>query len=180
MTFKEYQSSAVRTMVDLGDLRLNLSHMVLGIISENEEFIKAVVNDDMINAKEEQCDIMWYVANYCNLRNFDLQEICDNMWDAMDNLEDWEQEVSIYDVYSSKLSDYVKKYIAYGKPLDEKLEMQALQAIVLSLTFEDTSLDFEVDLQKNIDKLKERYPDKFTNENALNRNLDAERKILEA
>lgn len=35
-------------------------------------------------------------------------------------------------------------------------------------------------LDKGIQKLKARYPDKFTNEAAINRNLDVERKILEA
>ena len=34
-------------------------------------------------------------------------------------------------------------------------------------------------LQRNIDKLKARYPDKFSQEKALNRNLDKERDILE-
>lgn len=34
-------------------------------------------------------------------------------------------------------------------------------------------------LQKNIDKLRVRFPGKFTEENALNRDLDAERAVLE-
>ncbi len=34
--------------------------------------------------------------------------------------------------------------------------------------------------QAIIEKLKARYPDKFSTENCLNRNVDAERKILEA
>lgn len=34
-------------------------------------------------------------------------------------------------------------------------------------------------LQANIDKLRARYPEKFTTEDAINRNEDAERKILE-
>lgn len=39
--------------------------------------------------------------------------------------------------------------------------------------------DFETTLNRNIAKLKARFPDKFTNENAINRDLDTERKILE-
>lgn len=179
MNFKEYQNSAFRTCADLGSLKANLSHMVLGIVSENEELLKALVENDLVNAREEQADQCWYIANYCTYRNFDFDEICNSMWDVLDELETWEQETSMYDVYLSKLADYVKKYMAYDKPLDEKLEKKALKAIVLSLTFEETEFDFPIDLQKNIDKLKERYPDKFTTENALNRNLEAERKILE-
>ena len=36
------------------------------------------------------------------------------------------------------------------------------------------------DLETNIAKLRARYPDKFTNENAINRDVDKEREILEA
>jgi NTP pyrophosphatase (non-canonical NTP hydrolase) len=39
--------------------------------------------------------------------------------------------------------------------------------------------DFEETLKRNIAKLKARFPEKFTNENAINRDLETERKILE-
>ena len=76
--FRKYQKEVKRTVVDLGSLELNLSHMVLGIISENEEYLKAIVENDMINAKEEQADMLWYLANYCNFRNFNFDEIVGN------------------------------------------------------------------------------------------------------
>jgi len=34
-------------------------------------------------------------------------------------------------------------------------------------------------MENNINKLRVRYPEKFTEENALNRNLELERKVLE-
>ena len=46
MTFKEYQKEVKRTVVDLGSLELNLSHMILGIISENEEYLKAIIENE--------------------------------------------------------------------------------------------------------------------------------------
>lgn len=180
MTFKNYQLKAIRTCVDLGSLQLNLSHMVLGIISEMEEFMQAMVNNDMVNAREEQADIMWYIANYCNFRKFDLEEILGDPYTLEQELDDFESNVITFDLFTSRLSDYVKKFVAYGKPLDENLEKRALKAIVWSLTIEDTGFEFEKDLQKNINKLMERYPDKYSDERALNRNLDAERKILES
>lgn len=39
--------------------------------------------------------------------------------------------------------------------------------------------DFEQVLTTNIEKLRARFPEKFTSENAINRNLDTERQILE-
>jgi len=49
------------------------------------------------------------------------------------------------------------------------------EAILIRLFDLDTN---EIN-QINIDKLKARYPEKFTTENAMNRDLDAEREILE-
>lgn len=180
MNFKEYQDQAKRTCVDLGSLQLNLSHMILGIISENEEFLNAMVKNDMVNAREEQVDQMWYIANYCTYRGYDLQEVVGDPNTLSFELEGFELEVSTWDIFTSKIADYVKKFIAYGKEINVEIEKKAIEAIVWSLTIEDTGLSFEVDLQKNIDKLKARFPEKFNTKDALNRDLNKERKILES
>lgn len=180
MTFKEYQVNAQRTCADLGSLKANIAHMALGIASENEEFLKAMVNNDMVNAREEQADICWYVANWCNLRNFDMEEIAEGMNSSFDYLEDCENNVSMFEIHASRLADYAKKFLAYDKPMETHLEKKSLSAVLASLAIEDTGFNFEVDLAKNIAKLKKRYPGKFTNEDAINRDLEAERKILEA
>lgn len=179
MTLKNYQEQAKRTCASLGDEKLNLSHMVLGIVSEQEEFLKAMEEEDMINAREEQADICWYVANYCTFRGYDFSEIVSNPNKLSFINERWEEEVCTFDIYSARLADYVKKFIAYGKEIDRELEKKALEAIVVSMSYEDTGFDLKKDLQKNIDKLKQRYPEKFTTQNALNRDIEAERKILE-
>lgn len=77
--------------------------------------------------------------------------------------------------------DALKKYLIYGKPLDAvNLEEEtgdlfwycAILANALDFTFESS-------MEKNIAKLKARYPNKFTEFDALNRDLNKERKILE-
>lgn len=40
--------------------------------------------------------------------------------------------------------------------------------------------DWDQILERNLAKLKKRYPEKFTTDNAINRNVDEERKILES
>lgn len=177
MNLKDYQLNAARTMADLGSLELNLSHMVLGIVSENEEYLKAVIEDDVVGTKEEIADHFWYIANYCNLRKYDMQEIYDNF--NADSIDEWELEGPVLDIYISRLSDYVKKFIAYGKPIDEELEKKALGVIMEMLILECGDFVLEVDLQKNIDKLKARFPNKFNTNDALNRDIEKERKILE-
>lgn len=77
--------------------------------------------------------------------------------------------------------DVLKKRHAYGKPLDivnlreevgDILWYCALAARGLGTTLEEIA-------ETNILKLQTRYPAKFTAEQALNRNLTAERAVLE-
>jgi len=82
---------------------------------------------------------------------------------------------------SGELMDAFKRKIFYGKELDVvnvKEEIGDLMWYV-AILLRELDLDFEELLQVNIDKLKARYPEKFTEENALNRDLDKEREILE-
>lgn len=80
-----------------------------------------------------------------------------------------------------EFTDAMKKFLFYGKPLDypnlrEELGdiewYMALAHAALETTHEDT-------WRINIEKLKARYPEKFNEFLALNRNLEKERKILE-
>lgn len=82
---------------------------------------------------------------------------------------------------SGEILDQLKKAIFYGKPLDkvnlaeeigDQMWYMAIMADALGVNFDDIQA-------KNIAKLKARYGDKFTEAAALERNLDAERKILE-
>ena len=82
---------------------------------------------------------------------------------------------------SGELMDAFKRKLFYGKELDvvnlkeEVGDMMWYVAILLR----ELDLDFHEILQLNIDKLRARYPDKFTEFDALNRDLDKERNILE-
>ena len=75
MNLKEYQEQAKRTCPTLGNDKLDLAHMVLGMGSELNELDKAIFENDEVNKSEELSDIFWYIANYCTFRGFDLNEI---------------------------------------------------------------------------------------------------------
>lgn len=84
-----------------------------------------------------------------------------------------------------ELMDAFKRYIFYGKEIDfvnlaeeagDSMWYWALLTDVIN-TLAEISPD-EV-LQKNIDKLKTRYPEKFTEDNAINRDVVVERTVLE-
>lgn len=77
--------------------------------------------------------------------------------------------------------DQLKKHIFYGKYLDkvnlreelgdsnwyERIGAEALETSLLEI------------MESNVAKLKARFPEKFSEEKAVNRDLDVERKILE-
>ena len=116
MNINNYQLKASRTMPTLGTLSEDSIHMVLGMQTEAAEiadvYKKALAYKkpiDFVNVKEELGDLMWYIANMCNIHGWNLEDVLD----------------------------------------------------------------------VNIAKLEARYPEKFTEENALNRNLEKERDILE-
>jgi NTP pyrophosphatase (non-canonical NTP hydrolase) len=77
--------------------------------------------------------------------------------------------------------DVIKKHIYYGKPIDfvnlaeeigDLLWYCGIACDALGVSLEDV-------MQKNIEKLAARYPDKFSEDKAINRNLSVERNILE-
>ncbi len=82
---------------------------------------------------------------------------------------------------AGELMDAFKRAIYYRKPLDVVNVGEEIADIMwyLSNLCRLLNLDFETLLQNNIDKLKVRFPDKFSEEKALNRDLISERKELE-
>jgi len=116
MTTQEYQKQAERTLAKCETGLLDDFHMITGMQTEAAEISDVYKKHiaygkplDFVNIKEEIGDIMWYIANMCNMHGWRLSEI----------------------------------------------------------------------MATNIEKLKARYPDKFSNEQVLNRDLVKERGILE-
>jgi NTP pyrophosphatase (non-canonical NTP hydrolase) len=82
---------------------------------------------------------------------------------------------------SAEAVDMLKKHLFYGKPLDKVNAVEEIsdQLWYIAVALDALGVSFEEVMEKNIAKLKKRYGDKFTSEAALNRDLTAERKILE-
>ena len=206
MTFKEYRTLTSRTLPDLGEiihntfvknepfdekdvdkiennsLKLNLSHMVLGLNSEIKELVdcvglelKVASKVDLVNLGEELGDIYWFISNYLNIRDLIApEELTLGNYD-----EDECLDVLIFNI--GEITDIVKKFVAYNKPIDKMKELEYTYGILVGLElFERAySLDGNHIREKNINKLRARYPEKFEEVKAINRDLDKERKELE-
>jgi NTP pyrophosphatase (non-canonical NTP hydrolase) len=81
---------------------------------------------------------------------------------------------------AGEFMDILKKHIFYGKPLDfpnareevgDLFWYAGIAIDVLQTTMKEV-------LTANIEKLRQRYPEKFTSDAALNRNVDAEIEMM--
>jgi NTP pyrophosphatase (non-canonical NTP hydrolase) len=103
-----------------------------------------------------------------------LAEIDGNILDDLHMVIGMQTEVA-------EIADVYKKHIAYKKPIDYvniKEELGDAMWYIANLC-NIHGWDLRDILATNIAKLKSRYPEKFTEENALNRDLVIEREILE-
>lgn len=82
---------------------------------------------------------------------------------------------------SGEMLDALKKHMYYGKHLDIVNVLEEAGDILwyLAILFDELDTDFATEQRRVIEKLKSRFPDKFTVKNAFERDINAERKVLE-
>lgn len=160
-----------------------LVHAAFGMQTETAEFSEEIlvsrakgVDVDVVNLREELGDILWYVAIACDELKLNFTSLVASPKGARGVGADHSITAVVAD-----FTDILKKSIFYGKPLDVTKVSAVLERLVGDISelcgILDTNLEAVV--AKVSDKLKTRYPDKFTEESATNRDLDAERKVLE-
>ena len=151
---KDYISLAMRTCAP-GD---QILHSAIGMVTEAAELDSA---PDRKNYLEEMGDIMWYVALGCHYLGISLDEAEEMATNPDDH------PVMIAAGFISVL----KKQIFYGKQPDRREQTALLGDMITTLrghaTAEGVSLDWV--MEQNIAKLQKRYPDKFTEDRAINR-----------
>ena len=78
---------------------------------------------------------------------------------------------------TGEVVDQLKKYLYQGHPLNQKAIAEELGDVCwyIAVMAEGLGLSFEDILQGNIDKLKKRYPEGFTTEKSLGRNVKNEK-----
>lgn len=169
MTFNDYQKLAVRTCKVYDNNDVNLLHMAIGLHSEYNELADAIDKADIVNIGEEIADHFWYLAVYCHFIDYQFNHCVKlNMGVVDDNLS----------VITSQFCDVVKKKVIYGKrSVDLFVQEKELMSKIIEKLFniaEYFVIDVEKLLINNIEKLKVRFPEKYTDISANNRNLDAE------
>jgi len=82
---------------------------------------------------------------------------------------------------AGEFQDELKRDIFYGKEVDLLNLVEECGDILWYVAEILNALDvtFEEVMQKNIDKLRARYPEEFTEHHAINRDLEAENKAMQ-
>lgn len=179
MNLEQYMSESARTFANLDKPNKDWLHLVSGLITELGEFTDIFKRNiaynkelDKVNMSEEWADFMWYMSNIAS----------NNKWNfAIDNskllglIADNAQEEYDHDIaHLIGVVPVLSEFLYFDN--EESFEYLLHVWYVVANKFE---IDVEKSLENNIAKLKVRYPEKFSTENALNRNTEAERAELE-
>jgi NTP pyrophosphatase (non-canonical NTP hydrolase) len=82
---------------------------------------------------------------------------------------------------AGEIMDQLKRHFFYGKGLDIVNVKEELGDLFwyIALMCDALNFSFEEIQEKNIDKLRKRYKDKFTAKEAIDRDVEKEREVLE-
>lgn len=82
---------------------------------------------------------------------------------------------------AAEISDLFKKHIFYGKELDVNKVYEETGDLMwyIALLCDTMKMDLSKIKESNIAKLKARYPNKFSEQNSLKRDVDKEKAALE-
>jgi len=194
MKFKKYLKETDKTWRNQEEPDANVNHALLGLLDEAGELASAFKKEvgygkelDLINVKEEIGDGIFFLTRV--VKEVSMPEHLDKMLSHLD-------EIAAVDIPEEKL-EIMKTYnysdLAFNlnKPIgliyeglatkDDKMIGQAMSDTMsayanLAAIFGFTAKEC---MTSNIAKLKKRFPDKYSKEKALKRDLDAERKTLE-
>lgn len=156
--------------------RLALLNYARSVRKDNEELYWDIINrlQGLYNADVQAVGSVNYVENVLRTESIDFDAIRGRLGDTT-IIRMLHSTLGLV-TEAAEVADMLKKHIFYGKPFDvinAKEEIgDSLWYIGLAVDILNTTMD-DI-MTKNIDKLAKRYPDKFTEHNAINRDIDNE------
>lgn len=175
---ENYIEMAMRTAVKLGR-QGDFVHAALGLVSEVQELMDAW--DDDLSVHEELGDILWFVALACDVIACDPFRLRQEPHDAWLSESAAAEEIQ---AYANLIASRAKRWHAYGREPDELeqgVEAGHLIRLIdlVEVIAKRRGMTLAEVQEANIRKLRARFPDKFDQERALDRDLAAERAALE-
>jgi uncharacterized protein YabN with tetrapyrrole methylase and pyrophosphatase domain len=164
---------------------LELVHATLGLVSEYFELAKAVSKRNKTNLLEEIGDIIWYTSCGLHALKADYTEL--DMTRAPIGINTYDPNEVVIGIAIAQhtenidmMADALKAYLMYNREYKREWWLERFREVLLAvqviglmhgITLEQATL-------KNNAKLRARYPEKFTEEAANNRNTEKELSAL--
>ena len=194
MNFKEYVPLAMRTCKSLPTAD-HINHMCLGIVGEMGELVDAIKKAyvygkgiDQTNIVEEIGDVSWYTAglvqHFPTLADWmDSDELKQSV--NYEKLEVARKNVTRAILLNAMSTANLAVDLMMFADNDNLQDTDAEEVVkTLGTSLFATAVLLDVDLAEafevNIAKLAKRYGDKYSDYAAINRDIDAERAVLEA
>jgi NTP pyrophosphatase (non-canonical NTP hydrolase) len=190
MKYKEYVEATRRTWNKKEDPIDNINHAMLGLMDEAGELAKQYKSNlayakelNHTNVYEEIGDLCYFNARMADELQFKAQEELIKQLDEISTKEsDFEGKDSLNEMECVfAISSRVGTTYAALTSNDGKLIADAILNLQYTMKVFCEILEVELKdlMSANIAKLKARFPEKFTNEEALNRDLEKEEKAVE-
>ena len=190
---KEYVEGAIKTKsphYHPDAINEDLVHAIFGIVTEAAEFMEGLggrdsFHVDRVNLKEEIGDICWYLAiaqKYYTDNNIEVDIFGQEPYDIEFKKVDTFCEMLV--VTAGELTDVVKRSFYYGKA-EKTSQIENLPCLFMKVfkICQSLSIMLNASIEKimktNLEKLQQRFPDKFSTEKVFDRDLEKEREILE-
>jgi Predicted pyrophosphatase len=169
MELNKYQQLAMRTRFNDKPLSLEFLYASIGLAGETAEVLECFESGFITNyheLREELGDVTWYISYFCTLMNMD-----------MSSLQSVDIEPSHYHllkglpIYVGNLCDQEKK-VYFHKHKRDCCNSRIWLAYILDnvrIMCKTYNMDFDLILHENIEKLKRRYPDGFSEEHSQKR-----------
>ena len=169
---------------------IRLLHGAIGLSSELAEAQEMVEKPsiDAVNLKEEMGDLFWYMGIIIDELKFNPEEIFVNLetgalvtYTTQDQRAILQHNINGMVKSAGVLIDFLKKSVMYGKDLNVDGVKGKLQELdyYINQALRHYGQTSQASRERNIEKLRARYGEKFTEAAANERNLAVEREILE-
>ena len=154
MTIQEFKKECKRTCPSLGSSKLDLSHMVMGMLTELQKLDETLAVKDYTNIGKKIANYYWYMVNYATFRDIDIKFMT-----SLTNKYGLDSRTLVFSLYdlTAKLTDLVKNHVTYNSDIDDYEENNLLHYINVYLQgmIRKQGISFTHILQNNIDNLTE-------------------------
>lgn len=186
INFYDYALAAQRTVAFQDNDFLDIGHFGFGACTEYLELNLAISRKDRVNIGEEIGDSIWFQANHI-LKHFDTKDqiwrqLTEIWWKPQYTITLSHNELQFYTEYLDKYADICMKYFRAHKKVDgynakvKDLLIKMSKSLV-SIALNESLNPIQI-LNNNIQKLYDRYPEKFDSYLCMNRDLIKEYKTL--